>query len=61
MSGRVAWKIFTQVNDSESIEMVNRLIKEEQNVDDFDSLWMLVVSWDNVTVQGDSVSNSSRI
>ena len=51
--GRVLWRI---VNDSDSLDMVNTLIKGEYGDTDFDGFWMLVASWENVPVTGDSVS-----
>ena len=46
-------------NDSFFLDMVNKLIQDEYGDTDFNGLWMLVASWEDVIVVGDSVSIQS--
>ena len=52
--GRVVWDILDH-----SLESVNTLIKDEQGDTHFNGLWMLVASWEDVALVGDSVSKTS--
>lgn len=60
VEGRVLWSIIDKTNNSDYVNMVNRLIQEEQGDTDFDGFWMLVASWEDVLVEGDSVRKLSH-
>lgn len=47
-TGFVLWEIYDNTNHSELLAMVNQLIQQEQSDTDFNSLWMLVATWEGV-------------
>ena len=47
--GNVLWEIY---ENSELLSMVNTLIQQEQGDVDFNGIWMLVASWENVEFTG---------
>lgn len=57
MTGSVTYRVYQMANESESamVSQVNTLIKEEQMDTDFDAIWMLGASWNDIPVEGDSV------
>lgn len=47
-TGFVSWEIYDNTNHSELLAMVDQLIQQEQSDTDFNGLWMLVATWEDV-------------
>ena len=48
VAGNVSWAIFENDNHTDLLASVDRLIQEEQGDVNFNGLWMLAASWEEV-------------